>query len=81
MAKDARPTDRMLIAGGGIGGLAAALALARQRAAPSHVLEQAAEIRRDRRRHPARPERVRACSTRLGARRAMRAVRGLHRAA
>ena len=54
-----QPSDSLpvLVAGGGIGGLAAALALARQGFAVK-VLEQARAARRDRRRHPARSERL-----------------------
>ena len=55
----------ILIAGGGIGGLAAAYALARK-GFPVRVLEQAAGIPRDRRRHPARRPISFARSERIG---------------
>ncbi|UUZ73708.1 FAD-binding protein [Polaromonas sp. P1(28)-8] len=48
-------TSPLIISGGGIGGLAAALVLA-QDGHPVTVLEQAAAFRRNRCRHPARPQ-------------------------
>ena len=52
----AKRGDRVLIAGGGIGGLAAAIALGR-RGIESEILERSRFRRRERRRHPARSQR------------------------
>ena len=53
--------EPVLIVGGGIGGLSAALALSRKGIA-SHVIEQARRVQGDRRRHPARARTSSACS-------------------
>jgi hypothetical protein len=54
----------VLVAGGGIGGLAAALALVRR--ATGQGAGAGARDRRDRRRHPARPQRLRHAFDALG---------------